>query len=73
MIILSWNCRGLGNHRIVQVLIELVRKKGPKILFLMETKLSIQEMQPIQAELDFPSMVAVPSSRRGGFSSTMER
>ncbi|KAK9992170.1 hypothetical protein SO802_027155 [Lithocarpus litseifolius] len=32
----------------------------------METKLSVSEMQPIKAELDFPSMLVVPSVRRSG-------
>ena len=31
MIILSWNCRGLGNQRAVEVLTELVRSKGPTV------------------------------------------
>ncbi|KAK9996993.1 hypothetical protein SO802_021679 [Lithocarpus litseifolius] len=66
MIIMSWNCRGLGNRWAVRVLTDLVRKKGPTILFLMETKLSVSEMQPIKAELDFPSMLVVPSVRRSG-------
>ena len=44
MKILSWNCRGLGNQRAVDVLSHLVREKAPKILFLMETKQSIDEM-----------------------------
>ena len=63
---MSWNYRGLGNHPVVQVLADLVRKKGPIILFLMETKLSVAKMQPIKAELDFPSMLVVPSLRRSG-------
>ncbi|KAK9989376.1 hypothetical protein SO802_029615 [Lithocarpus litseifolius] len=66
MIIMSWNCRGLGNRRAIQVLTDLVRKKGPKILFLMETKLTVSEMQSIKAELEFPSMLAVSSVRRNG-------
>lgn len=37
MIILSWNCQVLGNHCAAQVLIKLVGKKGPKVLFLVET------------------------------------
>ena len=66
MIIMSWNCRGLGNCRAVQVLADLVSKKGPTILFLTETKLLVSEMQPIKAKLDFLSMLVVPSVRRYG-------
>ena len=67
MIALNWNCRGLGNRRVVEVLTELVRKKAPTILFLMETKLTDREMEPIKAKLGFPSMLAVScDNRRGG-------
>ena len=67
MIALSWNCRGLGNRRVVEVLAELVRKQVPTILFLMETKLTDREMEPIKVELGFPSMLAVScDNRRGG-------
>ena len=67
MIALSWNCQGLGNCRIIEVLVELVRIKAPTILFLMEIKLSVREMEAIKAEIGFPSMLAVScESRRGG-------
>ena len=64
MIVLSWNCRGLGNRSAVEVLADLVRKKGPTILFLMETELTVREMEPIKTELGFASMLAVPSDGR---------
>ena len=66
MIIMSWNCRGLGNRSAVRVLTDLVRSKGPNVLFLMETKLSVTEMIPIRDELGYRSMLAVPSLRRSG-------
>ena len=66
MIIINWNCRGLGNHRAVQVLTNLVGKKGLTILFLMETKLKVSEMQSVKRELEFPSMLVVPSVNRSG-------
>ena len=66
MKILSWNCRGLGNQRAVDVLSHLVREKAPKILFLMETKRSVAEMRLIQAVLPYRGMLAVPSVRRCG-------
>ena len=44
-----------------------MRKKDPIILFLMETKLTVHEMEPIKSELGFSSMLAVSSEgRRGG-------
>ena len=65
-IIMSWNCQEHGNHSAVQVLADLVRSKGPIMLFLMETKLSMQEMIPIRDELGYRSMLAIPSVRRSG-------
>ena len=67
MTILSWNCRGLGNQRVVKVLSHLVRVKAPKILFLMETKRTVEEMRSIQVDLPYDEMLAVPClGRRGG-------
>ena len=63
----TWNCQGLGNQRAVNVLSHLVREKAPTILFLMETKQTIEEMGGIQGELHHDSMLAVPClGRRGG-------
>lgn len=50
---LSWNCRGLGNQHAVSVLSHLVREKAPKIVFLMDTKQTVDEMQKIKDELNF--------------------
>ena len=66
MIILSWNCRRLGNCQVVEVLANLVRKKDSMILFLMEIKLTVREMELIKVELGFPSMLAVSSEGRCG-------
>lgn len=53
IIIISWNCQGLGNQRAVDVLTNLVRSKAPTILFLMETKRAIAEMRKICDDLNF--------------------
>ena len=66
MIVISWDCRGLGNRQAVEVLAELVRQKVPTILFLMETKFSVREMEPIKSELGYPSMLAISSEGRKG-------
>ena len=47
MIAISWNCRALRNFRAEKALSHLVREKDPDVLFLMETKLSIEEMSKI--------------------------
>ena len=67
MNLLSWNCCELGNQTAVDVLSNLVREKAPSVLFLMETKQSVEEMRKLQADLPYRGMLAVPSiHRRGG-------
>ena len=66
MIALSWNDGGLGNRRAVEVLTEVVRKQVPTILFLMETKLKVREMEPIKSELGFSAMRVVTCVSRMG-------
>lgn len=63
---MSWNCQRLRNRREVQVLTYLVRKKGPTIFFLMETKLTVSEMQSVKMDMEFPSMLVVPCVRYSG-------
>ena len=43
-----------------------MRKKGPTVLFLMETKWSIAKMRKLCFDLNFQSMLAVPSDRCSG-------
>ena len=66
MIVLSWNCGGLGNPCAVTVLSHLVREKAPNFLFLMETKHTVDEMKLIQAELHYDGVFAVPCIHRAG-------
>ena len=53
MNILSWNCWGLGNPTTVLALHNLVKVQGPKVLFLMETKLDGKKMEVLRVELRF--------------------
>ena len=66
MNLLSWNCRRFGNQTTVEVLSNLVMEKAPKILFLMEKKLSVVEMRKVQKDLPYRCMVVVPSVHRSG-------
>lgn len=59
MLILSWNCRGLGSPTAVQDLRRVVRRFKPWVVFLCETKLSAFEMKKVKLALDFPSGVFV--------------
>ena len=56
---ISWNCRELGNQRAVNALTFLVKEKVPNVLFLIETKQSVEEMKHIQNDLHYPSMFRV--------------
>lgn len=66
MKILSWYGRELGNQPTVDILSQLVREKAPKILFLKETKQSMEEMRRLQDDLPYRCMLAIPSIRRCG-------
>jgi hypothetical protein len=67
MILLSWNCRGLGNPRTVQDLCQLVKNKQPSLLFLMETISKRQKLERLRIRLGFEGMFAVdPVGRSGG-------
>ena len=44
----------------------LVKVKVPNVLFLIETKQFVEEMKHIQADLHYPSMLAVLSEGRSG-------
>jgi len=66
MILLSWNCRGLGNPRRVRALHRLVRVKKPKMVFLMETKLMSKKMEAIRIKLGFEGMFVVDCLGRSG-------
>ncbi|GLT53039.1 hypothetical protein SLA2020_263360 [Shorea laevis] len=61
MSLLSWNCRGLGNPRIVHNLCQMVKEKRPRFLFLMETKIRQKRMHLIRNKIGFDGMVAVDS------------
>ena len=66
---LSWNCRGLGNHRTVQALRSTVEKEVPILVFLMETKIPRKQqhkMKEIQNSIGFTQGLIVPSEGRSG-------
>ena len=50
-----------GNLYAKKVVSHLVREKDLDVLFLMETKQSIDEMKKLQADLRYHSMLAIPS------------
>ena len=66
MNILSWNCWGLGNPTTVLSLQNLVKVQGPKVLFLMETKLDGKKMEVLRVELHFKFCFTVLSQGSSG-------
>nr|GMC69204.1 uncharacterized protein LOC109160652 [Ipomoea batatas] len=67
MSLLTWNCRGLGNPTTIQVLADLIRAKRPKVVFLIETFMTKQRMEPIRARVGFQNMFVVDAcGHRGG-------
>ena len=66
MILLSWNCRGLGNPKAVRDLCLLAKEKKPDFLFLIKTKRSHLEMEWIRIKLGFEGSFVVNSIGRSG-------
>jgi hypothetical protein len=66
MIVLSWNCQGLGNPRRVRDLCRLVKEKHPNLVFVMETKLQARRMEFIRIKTGYCSMFVVDSIGRSG-------
>ena len=63
---LSWNCRGLGIPQRVRELSDLVRAKGPKLLFLMETKKKNSYLEKVRCCLKFDNLFDVPRRHQSG-------
>ena len=66
MSLLAWNCRGLGNRRAVDELVDIVQAKGPAIVFLSETWSDREHMEWVRCQLKFDGCFTVSSDGRGG-------
>ncbi|CAN1190366.1 LINE-1 retrotransposable element ORF2 protein, partial [Linum perenne] len=65
--ILSWNCRGLGQPPTVLYLQDLICKNCPPIVFLMETKQPKQAMELIRKKMRYTNAFYVdPIGASGG-------
>ena len=56
-----WNCRGLGNSRIVGILQKAVLEEDPTLVFLIETKFNVAKMAEIKHKLERRQGMIVPS------------
>ena len=63
---LSWNCRGLGHPRTVQVLIELVKSRKPSFIFLMKTLCYRHQLEHLKQKLSFENLFMVDQVGRSG-------
>ncbi|KAL8520443.1 hypothetical protein ACS0TY_011099 [Phlomoides rotata] len=66
MIILSWNCRGLGNPAIIPALVELVKTRKPDVIFLFETLSVSSRVEEVRVRLKFESCFSISSIGRSG-------
>ncbi|XP_019189008.1 PREDICTED: uncharacterized protein LOC109183382 [Ipomoea nil] len=66
MSVLSWNCRGLGGPRTVRELLDLVSKKRPDFVFLMETKSCSIRLESVRVRLGFEGLLCVDRVGMGG-------
>ena len=65
MSVVCWNCQRLGNPWTVKALQKVVLEKDPILVFLIETKLVVLEMEGIKSKLDRQQGLTVPSVRHG--------
>ena len=63
---ISWNCRGLGNPPTVNALQKVVLEKDPTLVFLMETKFDVLEMDGIKRKIERQQGLVVPSIKWAG-------
>lgn len=66
MILLGWNCRGLGQPRTVRVLKEMLKSHKPDILFLSETLVEGNKIEALASKLGFGKNFSVDRQGRGG-------
>lgn len=74
MNVLCFNCRGLGRTQAGKDLRGLLRKLRPKLVFLLETKKSVLDMESIKVELgDFLGTYVDARGRSGGLALLWDR
>ena len=66
MTALSWNCRGLGNLRTIQELMDIMSTKMPKLVFLMEVKVGRSHIDKLKTKLKFEGSFIVDSVQGSG-------
>ncbi|KAM6550953.1 hypothetical protein CsatB_000761 [Cannabis sativa] len=63
---ISWNCRGLGNPRAIQFLVDICVQKKPNFIFLCETLCNNDIVDRLKVRLGFENSFTVPAQGRKG-------
>ena len=66
MMLLAWNCRGLGSTLAVCVLTDEVKAMDPTLVFLAEMKADVNRIKGSQREIEYSQGIMVPSDGRSG-------
>ena len=66
MSLLNQNCRELGNQRTVNALKKIIKAQVPNLVFLMETKSNIDQMEYVCDQCQFKNGLFVPSDGSSG-------
>lgn len=66
MSVCSWNCRGLGNHRSIQFLLDSVVHKQPNSIFLCETLSLKSRLDYVKSILGFEGCLVVEARGHSG-------
>ena len=66
MSILSWNCQELENLRTINALKRAMNKKAPICVFLMETKLTTEQLNNMKQNWDYNQRLVVSSEDFSG-------
>ena len=66
MSILCWNCRGLGNPRVIQFLKDIIGQKKPNIVFLCETLCKKERVEAVKRAIGFDGCFVVDCIRHSG-------
>jgi hypothetical protein len=59
MSVLCWNCRELENPWTVRDFYQMVKKKKPTLIFLMETKMMNKKVYFVKNKIEFDHMFVV--------------
>lgn len=63
---LVWNACGLGNHRAVRDLRQLIAERNPHLLFISETKLVATQCSRLKYQFQYSGCFSVDSDKRRG-------